>query len=112
MQAIVHITAYGLAEWTQRRSLIQQQIQMSIGALKKLSEIWEMASIVMRQVKGVAKAVLDPPGNVRCPDERRDTNPTQHSLEGAGIEDTLSINPGDFAQEDIASWFDDFLAKH
>ena len=112
LQAIVHISAYGLAEWSQRRSLMQQQIQMSLGALKKLSEIWEMASIVLRQVKSVAKAVLDPPRNVRFPDERRDTTTTHHSLEAAGIEDTLSTNPEDFVQEDIASWFDDFLVKH
>ena len=112
LQAIVHISAYGLAEWSQSRSLLQQQIQMSIGALKKLSEIWEMASIVLGQVKSVAKAVLDPPRNVNFPDERRDATTTHRSLEEAGIEDTLSTNPEEFTQEDIASWFDDFLARH
>lgn len=115
LQAIVHISAYGLAEWSQKRSLMQQQIQMSIGALKKLSEIWETASIVLRQVKSVARMVLDPPRKVRFPDDRRDTASAQHSLEEeAGIEEkeTVSVNLGDLVQGDDISWFDDFLGQN
>ena len=114
LQAIVHVSAYGLTEWSQKRSLVQQQIQMSIGALKKLSEIWEMASIVLRQVKSVARAVLDPPRNVCFPDARRDTPTAHHGLEEVGIEETrtLSASLEDFAQGIDGSWIDDFLGQN
>lgn len=112
LQAMVHLSAYGIAEWSQKRSLMQQQIQMSIGALKKLSEIWETASFVLRQVKRFARAVLDPPGNVSFPDDRRDTTVAQQSLEEAGNEEFLSINLEDFVQGDDESWFDDLLGQN
>ncbi|KAF6241071.1 hypothetical protein HO173_000865 [Letharia columbiana] len=112
LQAIVHLSAYGIAGWSQKRPLMQQQIQMSIGALKKLSEIWEMASIVLSQIKCVARAVLDPPRNVRSPDDRRDTTSAHHSLEEAGIAETLSANFEDLVQGNDESWFNDFLAQN
>ena len=91
---------------------MQQQIQMSIGALKKLSELWQMASIVLRGVKNVARAVLDPAQNVRFADDRRDAPLAQHSLEQAGIEETLSVNLEDFVPGESESWFDDFLGQN
>ena len=105
------MSAYGLAEWSQKRSLMQQQIQISIGALKKLSEIWEMASIVLKQVKSVAREILDPPRNMRIPNDRRDTTSARHGLEEAGIEETgtLFANLEDFALGNDVSWIDDFL---
>ena len=109
LQALVHVGVYGLAEWSQKRSLLQQQIQMSIGALKKLSEIWEMASIVFRQVKSVARAVLETPRDARYPHYRQDTASAHHSLEVAGIEEFLSANLEELVQENDESWFDDFL---
>lgn len=90
---------------------MQQQIQMSIGALKKLSGIWEMASVVLRQVKSVARAVLEPPQNTRFPDDRRNTTPAYHSLEEAGTAETLSVNLQDFVQGDDEPWFDEFLVQ-
>ena len=111
LQAIVHISAYGVAEWSNKRSLMQQQIQMSIGALKKLSEIWEMASIVLRQVKSVARAVLDPPQNARFPDDRRDITSAHNSLEEASTAETLPVNLEGFVQGDDESWLDEFLGQ-
>lgn len=112
LQAIVHLSAYGLAERRQKRSLMLQQIHMSIGALKKLSEIWEMASIVLRQVKSAARAVLDPPPTVRFPNGRRDTASAHLSLEEAGIEEALMDNLENFMQGDDESWFDDFVGQN
>lgn len=91
---------------------MQQQIQMSIGALKKLSELWEMASVVLRQVKSVARAVLDPPRDMRLPDDKRNCISAHHRLEEAGIEETLSVNIRDIPQGDDDSWFDDFLGQN
>lgn len=109
LQAIVHLSAYGLAEYKHQQSLIQQRIQMSIGALRKLSEIWEMAGIVLRQVKSVAREVLYPPRNTGFPDERRDTTTRHQSLNEVGIEEMLSINFEDLVQGDNESWLDSFL---
>lgn len=85
---------------------------MSIGALKKLSEIWEMASIVLRQVKSVARAVLHPPRNVGFPDDRRDVTSGHNSLEGDGIKETHYVNLEDIVQGDNESWFEDYLAQN
>lgn len=114
LQAIVHISAYGVAEWSQKRSLMQQQIQMSVGALNKLGEIWEMASILLKQVKNVARTVLHPAQSVRFPDDGKDTRLAHHRLEGAGLEGNgmLSVNLTDFVQGDDESWFDDFLIEN
>lgn len=112
LQAIVHISAYGLADWSEKPSLMLQQIQMSIGALKKLSEIWEMAGIVLRQVKSVARAVLDPSPNVRSPNWRGDTTSAHLSLGEADMEETLMDNLEDFPQGDDGSWFDDFVGQN
>ena len=91
---------------------MQQQIQMSIGALKKLSEIWELASVVFGQVKSVARAVLDLPRNARLPDDRRDINLTDHPLEEASIGQTLSVNHESIVQGYDESWIDDFLSQN
>lgn len=112
LQAIVHISAFSLAEWSHRRSLMRQQIQMSIGALKKLSELWDMANVVFRQVKSVAKAVLDPPRDVNFPDDKQDYTSAYHSSEDGGTEGLLSVNLRDFAQGDDDTWFDDFLGQN
>ena len=111
LQAIVHISAYGVAEWSHKRSLMQQQIQMSVGALNKLGEIWEMASILLRQVKNVARTVLYPPQNVKSPDNGINA---YHSLEEAGLEgnEMVSVNLADFVPGDDESWFDDFLIQN
>ena len=87
---------------------------MSVGALNKLGEIWEMASILLRQVKNVARTVLHPPQNVRSPDDGIDTRSAYHSLEEADIEGNgmLSANLADFVQDDDESWFDDFLTQN
>lgn len=112
LQAIVHLGAYTLPQWKHKQSLMQQQIQMSVGALKRLSEIWEMASVVLAQVKIMARAVLDPPRNVGFPDGRRDSASAYQSLEEGSIGETLSVNPRDFAQDEDNSWFDDFLGSN
>lgn len=112
LQAIVHISAYSVAEWSHRRSLMQQQIQMSIGALKKLSEIWDMANVVLGQVKSVARAVLDPPRDVKLPDDKGDPTPAHQSFEESATERTLSMNLRDFAQANDDFWFDDFLGQN
>ena len=114
LQAIVHISAYGVADFSQKRSLMQQQIQMSVGALNKLSEIWEMASILLRQVKNVARTVLHPPQNARSPDDGINTRSAYHSLEEVGLEGNgmLSVNLADFVPGDDESWFDDFLIQN
>ena len=91
---------------------MMQQIYMSIGALKKLSGIWEMANVVLEQVRMVARAVLDPPRNVKVADHRRDMSSTHNILEEAGIEETLSVNLRDLAQGDDGSWFDKFLGQN
>ena len=109
LQAIVHISVYGIAEWSHNRSLLQQQIQMSIGALKKLSEIWEMAGIVLRQIKSQARAVLDPSSGVRFPTDRRETALAQHSLEEDGTNETLSVSLEELVQGQHGSWLDDLI---
>ena len=114
LQAIVHISAYGVAEWSQKRSLMQQQIQMSVGALNKLGEVWEMASILLRQVKNVARTVLQPPQNVRSPDDGMNTRSSYHSLEEAGLEGNGMpfVNLADFVPGEDESWFEDFLIQN
>ena len=112
LQAIIHLGAYNLPQWSHKQSVMQQQIQMSIGALKKLSDLWEMAGVVLRQVKSVARAVLDPPRDMRLPDDKRDHISAHHRLEEAGIEETLSVSIRDIPQGDNDSWFDDFLGQN
>ncbi len=85
---------------------------MSIGALKKLSGLWEMANVVLQQVQMVARAVFDPPRNVKVADDRRDMSSTHNRLEEAGIEETLTVNLRDLVQGDDGSWFDDFLGQN
>ncbi len=85
---------------------------MSIGALKKLSGLWEMANVVLEQVQMVARAVLDPPRNAKVADDRRDMSSNHHRLEEAGIEEMLTVNLRDLAQGDDGSWFDDFLGQN
>ena len=90
---------------------MQQQIQMSVGALNKLGEIWEMASILLRQVKNVARTVLHPPQNVGPPGDGINPRSPYHSLEEAGLEGNgmLSVDHADFMPGEDESWFDDFL---
>ena len=84
---------------------MKQQIQMSIGALKKLSDIWEVASIISEQVKSVARAVIDCPPNVRFSHGRQNTTAVHSSLEEIGFDETFSVNFEDFVQGDDESWF-------
>ena len=46
MQAIVHLGIYRLPMWSSKRKLMEEQIKMSIGALRKFSEVWEITSTV------------------------------------------------------------------
>ena len=85
---------------------------MSIGALKKLSGVWETANVVLAQVKSVARAVLEPPRDVRVANEEQDVTSAYHGLEEAGIEERLLVNPRDFPQGDDDSWFDEFLGQN
>lgn len=85
---------------------------MSIGALKKLSEMWDMANVVLGQVKSVARAVLDPPRDLKLPDDKGDPTPAHQSFEDGATEGTLSMNLRDFAQANDDFWFDDFLGQN
>ena len=59
MQAVVHLGLYRLPHLSHSRTLTEQQIKMSIGALRKFSQVWEMAEVVRQDVKNVARALLD-----------------------------------------------------
>jgi hypothetical protein len=58
LQALIHLGAYSLPLWQLRQPLIKQQVHMGIGALKRLGEVWDMANIILKEVKAGAKGVL------------------------------------------------------
>ena len=59
MQAIVHLGIYRMPTWRSKQRLAEEQIKMSIGALRKLSEVWEMADVVRHDIKNVARTLLE-----------------------------------------------------
>jgi hypothetical protein len=58
-QAVVGLCAYWQPDLSQQQPVLHQQVQLAIGALKQLEGLWPMATVVLRQIKEIARAVLD-----------------------------------------------------
>ena len=106
MQAIVHLGIYSVPAWAYNRKLAEEQIKMSIGALRKLGGVWEIANAVRQDVKNVAKALLDTSNGSGFSNNEQTAS--------TGAEPVVSSNQTSFAgrisYDD--SWIDEFLAGH
>ena len=111
LQALVHLGAYSLPQYKQRESITAQQIQMSLGALKRLSEVWEMASTVLTQVMSVARTVLNTSGDCSTPKAAADSVSAQRTLGDGTFDDVATIRLNDVSQVNDDAWFDEFLGR-
>ena len=111
MQAIVHLGIYGLAEWDHKRSLSEQQIKVSIGTLRKFSEVWEMADTVLKDVKSVARALHNAPRGSEVPQNNRENVASPPpAMDQTLIESSANLTSFDtLLQANDDSWIDAFL---
>lgn len=110
LQALVHLGASGLPQRDHNKSLLKQQIQMSIGALKRLGEVWEIANVILSQVKDVARAVLDIPRDSSIQHGKANDAATQLRLEQSGFADGPSFDLEALTQgNDDDFWMESFL---
>ena len=113
MQAIVHLGIYRIPMWRSKQRLAEEQIKMSIGALRKLSDVWEMANTVRQDVKNVARALLDVTKSSPASDfEKAGIKRTlpQSSPKQDCIEDGTLLSIEGMPQVNDDSWIDEFLA--
>lgn len=112
MQAIVHLGICRLPHLSSSQTLAEQQIKMSIGALRKLSQVWEMAEIVRQDVKNVARALLDTAWS-SCSTHTKMVEEKPAMLqpvpEPNRIEDLPLFNCDGMSQVHDDSWIDEFL---
>ncbi|KAL9124025.1 MAG: hypothetical protein Q9217_006603 [Psora testacea] len=112
LQALVHLSAYDLPQYNHKRLLTTQQLQMSLGALRRLSELWPMANTVLKLVKDMARAVLHTSPDSSTPDNMADVAPAQQILEQAAFDDTSSIGFNSLSQANDDAWFDEFPRRN
>lgn len=109
LQSLVHLGGFSLPQWGGRKSMMSQQVQLSIGALAKLSDIWQTPAMIREQVLQVAKIVLQPALKNTSTDEK----PT---LDTAKIEERKTpmafTIEGLESFEDDDAWFQMFLEPH
>ena len=113
MQAIVHLGIYSVPSWAYNQKLAEEQIKMSIGVLRKLGEVWEIAYTVRQDVKNVAKALLNVSKTSRVQKENEKVNPdvgSSLSPPQMSIEDGLPLGIEAKSQSNDDSWIDEFLA--
>ena len=85
---------------------MEQQVKMSVGALKQFHEVWEMAGVVLIQIRTVAREVLDTPrgsDNDKYPAQQSLAETEYDDISSAGFEAPVSI------ERNNDSWFDDFF---
>ena len=104
LQSLVHLGGFSLPQWSGRKGNMSQQVQLSIGALAKLSDIWQTPAAIREQVVQVARIVLQPA--LKNADEKLtlDTAETRESEApmALAIEEFESFETDD-------SWFQMFL---
>ena len=88
-----------------------QQIHMSLGALRKLSEVWTMAETMSKKVKDLASAVLGSSRNSACLANTESTGPALQRLEPARFDDISTFNHSDHTQAEDDAWFEKFLGE-
>lgn len=112
MQAIVHLGMYRLPQSTSQHALAEQQIKMSIGALRKMSQVWPMAEIVRQDVKNVARALLDTTrgfGFANADAASAKPAIVQPAPEQECIEALPNVDFDSILQVNDDSWIDEFL---
>ena len=112
MQAIIHLGMYCMPQWSSQQALAEQQIKMSIGALKKLSQVWQMAEIVRQDVKSVARGLLDTAQSSHSSDTGMAAEKLvvpQPALEQNRVEELSPFNFDGMSQAYDDFWMDEFL---
>ena len=85
---------------------MEQQVKMSIGALKQLSTVWEMAGAILMQVRMVARTVLNAPR-----DHEDDTYLAQRSLPATENDDMALTGFETLIEGNDDSWFDELFDR-
>jgi len=58
LAAVVHLSAYVITRNTELRILIKERLTLSIGALKTVREIWQVADSVLQRVRMAAREIM------------------------------------------------------
>ena len=112
LQGLVHLGAHGLPEYSHKKPLMLQQIQMSIGALRRLSNVWETAGTVLKRMKGVAREMLDISRDVVSLDHTEAELSAQQPPEAVPSDDMLLLGFDSMvSRNDDDAWFDEFLGQ-
>ncbi|KAG8527885.1 uncharacterized protein KY384_006801 [Bacidia gigantensis] len=112
LQSLVHLGAYNILQWSQKRPILSQQVQLSVSGLQRLGQTWITAQNVGDQVSAVARAVLncnpDLSHNVTFPS---DDTPLQQLQDSDSLLRTMDTpNSVENLSEQIR--LDDYLDPH
>lgn len=58
LAAVVHLSAYVITRNTELRIVIKERLTLSIGALKTVREIWQVADSVLQRVRMAAREIM------------------------------------------------------